>query len=148
MTWRIIVSTSHVSTSRGPGCLIQLLWFIFIGWWLGQAAVALAFFLMVTIIGIPVGIIIVNNLPLIVALRQPPENLRITTTADGRAIVAGAGRPQLPFILRALWFVVFGWWLTGLWIEAAYLLCITVIGLPLGFWMFDKAPAILTLRQG
>ena len=141
------MGTTTVSTSKGPGCLIQIIWFVFIGWWLGQAAIALAYLCMVTIIGIPIGILIMNNLPLIIALRPAPGSLLITTTSSGGTIVSGMGRPQLPFIVRAVWFVLFGWWLTALWIEAAYFLCIIVIGLPLGFWMFDKVPALLTLRQ-
>ena len=134
-----------ISTQRGPGCLLQLLWFIFIGWWLGQAAIAVAYVCMVTIVGIPIGIAILNNLPMIIARRPASADLVVSATPGGRTVVTG--RPQLPFILRALWFIVFGWWLTALWIEAAYFLCAIVIGLPFGFWMFDRVAAVLTLRQ-
>jgi uncharacterized membrane protein YccF (DUF307 family) len=50
------------------------------------------------------------------------------------------------FLVRALWFCFVGWWLGGLAIYAAYALAITVLGLPLAFLIFDKVPAILTLR--
>jgi len=50
------------------------------------------------------------------------------------------------FFVRALWFCFLGWWLGGLAIYTAYALAITIIGLPLAFLLFDKVPAILTLR--
>jgi uncharacterized membrane protein YccF (DUF307 family) len=140
------VTTTVVETGRGPGCLFQLLWFVLVGWWLGQAAVAIAYVCMVTIIGIPIGVIILNNLPMIIALRSAPQKV-LVGAADGRAVVTGRGERQLPFLVRAAWFVLVGWWLTALWVETAYLLCAIIIGLPAGFWMFDRVPVVLTLRR-
>ena len=135
-----------VETQRGPGCLIQLIWFVLVGWWLGQAAVALAYVCMVTIIGIPIGVFILNNLPRIITLRSVPEKV-LVGASDGQTYVAGHGEPQLPFLVRVVWFVLIGWWLTAFWVEVAYLLCAIIIGLPVGFWMFDRVPKILTLRR-
>ena len=139
--------STNINTQRGPGCLVQLLWFIVIGWWLGQAAIALAYLCMVTVIGIPIGIAILHNVPMIISLHPAAQDLLVTTTTGGQTVVTGVGKPQLPFIVRAIWFVVFGWWLTALWVEVAYFLCAIIIGLPFGFWMFDTVPAVLTLRQ-
>ncbi|MCD6028515.1 MAG: hypothetical protein K0S78_689, partial [Thermomicrobiales bacterium] len=38
-------------------------------------------------------------------------------------------------ILRVIWFVLVGWWLTGILSAAAWALNATVIGLPLGLWI-------------
>jgi uncharacterized membrane protein YccF (DUF307 family) len=140
------MSTTVVRTSRGPGCLMQLLWFVLVGWWLGQAAIAIAYVCLVTIIGIPIGVVILNNLPMIIALRSAPETV-LVGAADGRAFMAGRGERQLPLLIRAAWFILLGWWLTAIWVEIAYFLCAIIIGLPAGFWMFDRVPMLLTLRQ-
>ena len=55
--------------------------------------------------------------------------------------------PQHNFLLRALWFVFVGWWLAGIMLAVGYLLCLTIIGLPFGFWLFDAVPWALTLRR-
>ena len=127
-----------VAVKQGPGCLIQILWFVFIGWWLGSFAVTAAYFLFVFIITIPLGIAILNNIPKIMALREPPKLVTPYGAVD---------TPQHNIILRALWFVLVGWWLSAIVMTVAYALCMTVIGLPIGFLMFDWVPGILTLRR-
>lgn len=34
-----------VQVQRQPGCLVQLIFFVFVGWWLGALAVGLAYLL-------------------------------------------------------------------------------------------------------
>jgi uncharacterized membrane protein YccF (DUF307 family) len=136
-----------VNTQKNPGCLIQILWFAFIGVWLGQAWMIIAWVLMLTIIGIPVGIVMLNKLPWIIALRNEPVRVLVSRRADGTLTEREIGEPQLNFFFRALYFILVGWWLSAIWMEVAYALCLTVIGLPVGFWMFDQVPAILTLKR-
>ena len=120
-----------------PGCLIQLLYFVFIGCWLGALAIIVAYLLFVTILGIPLGVMIINKVPYLMALRQTEPIIS----------VAGANTPQHNFLIRVIWFFLVGFWLTALWLSVAYLLACTIIGMPIGFWMFDRAPAMLTLRR-
>jgi uncharacterized membrane protein YccF (DUF307 family) len=49
-------------------------------------------------------------------------------------------------LVRALWFVFIGWWLSAWAILVAYVCCATIVGLPLGFMIFDRLPSIMTLR--
>ena len=140
---RVVIDNSQ----RNPGCLIQVLWFVFIGWWFGQLWIAVAWILMLTIVGIPLGVAMMNKVPWVIALRGESEALRVTT-AGGVTTVSRAPMPQYNLVLRAVYFLLVGWWLSAAWMEVAYLFCLTIIGLPLGFWMFDKVPALVSLRRG
>ncbi len=127
-----------VTVKQGPGCLIQILWFVFVGWWLGSFAIGAAYVLMLLVITIPVGIAILNNIPLLMALRQPDKLITPYGQVD---------KPQHNFLLRALWFIFVGWWLAGIVLTIGYALCMTIIGLPIGFLLFDTVPGLLTLRK-
>lgn len=129
----------YQQTSR-PGCLLQLLWFGFIGWWFGLGWVGVAWFLNITIIGLPIGAAMLNAVPQVIALRG-----RRVVRVDVTGRVSDA--PELPFILRALYFLVIGWWLSAVWMIVAYVLCMTIIGLPIGFLMFDLVPTLTTLKR-
>ena len=68
---------TRIQKSAAPGCLIQALWFIFIGWWLGALSIAAAWFLNVTIIGLPLGMAILNNIPHILSLQPPKKEYQV-----------------------------------------------------------------------
>jgi uncharacterized membrane protein YccF (DUF307 family) len=136
-----------VETQRNPGCLLQLLWFAFIGIWLGQAWMVVAWFFMVTIIGIPIGVAMLNMLPKVIALREPTRRVMISTNGHGEVFRRDIQVEQVNIVLRAIYFILIGWWLSALWMEAAYAISLTIIGLPIGFWMFDRVPAILSLKR-
>ncbi len=141
-----VIVNVNVGQSAGPmvlqrrtGCLMQLLYFCFIGCWLGALAVGLAYVCFMLVVTIPLGVAIINKIPYLVALRQPP----LVLSAWGQEIQV----QQHSFIVRAIWFIFIGLWLTGVWMGLAYVLCLTIIGMPAGFWMFDRAPAMLTLHK-
>ena len=70
----------------------------------------------------------------------PTEVARIPTIPNSRP------RGEPGFLLRAVWFIFIGWWLSALAIGVAYFLCVIIVGLPLAFMIFNQLPAILTLR--
>lgn len=140
------MSTVIVNGSpRNPGCLVQLLWFALIGWWAGHIWIALAWFLMLTIVGLPLGVVMMNQVPRVIALRGQPTGVTIITVGNVTTVTT---TPQHNILLRTIYFLLVGWWLSAIWMELAYLICVTIIGLPLGFWMFDKVPALVSLRRG
>ncbi|HEU0163447.1 MAG TPA: hypothetical protein VFQ54_00305 [Thermomicrobiales bacterium] len=65
----------------------------------------------------------------------------------GPNILITTQRQQVPFFLRFLWFIVVGWWLSGLFIFLGYFFSFTVIGLPVGFWFLNRVPQAQTLRM-
>ena len=135
-------NNNKVTLGNNPGCLVQLLWFVLVGSWVTQIWIAVAWLLMVLVITMPIGIAMIDMLPKVVALREPRQAIHLR---GGVATVRDL--PQHNFILRACYFLLIGWWLSAIWMELALLISITIIGLPLGLWMFDQAPGLMTLRR-
>lgn len=131
-----------IEQRSGPNLLIRALYFIVFGLWFSSIWAAVAWVLCVTVIGLPLGLWMLNRLPQVVTLAPQRNDLVL---ANGRAYYADV--PQRPFLLRAVWFVFVGWWLSALWLTLAWALCASVIGMVLAFWMFDRVPAIITLAR-
>ncbi len=139
-----------VTTVRnsGPGCLIRGLYFIFVGSWLGLLWVLAAWFFNLTIIGLPLGLAMINRIPQIMTLR-PTRVQQTVVTQNGVTTVHQSDVKQHPFILRALYFIVIGFWFSLVWMLLAWIFAFLTFGLllPLAFWMFDRTPAITTLAR-
>ena len=58
-----------------------------------------------------------------------------------------AARNQRSFLVRAIYFLLIGWWFSAVWLVLAWLLAVTIIGLPAAQWMFFRVNAILTLQR-
>lgn len=67
--------------------------------------------------------------------------------SSGSNIVINYQRKQVPFVLRAIWFLVVGWWLSGVFILLGYLSMILIVTAPLGFWFLNRVPQAQTLRM-
>ena len=130
----------------GPGCLLRALWFIFIGVWLSGIVVAIAYVFCLTIIGLPVGFWLFNRLPVVLTLR-PRTEVQVVEVQSGVTYVRGVKEKQLPTIVRALWFILVGWWLGGLYVALAWFLCAIIITLPIGLWLFNRVGAVMTLLR-
>ncbi len=140
--------TIMTGTDKGPGCLIRILYFIFVGLWLGGIVTVAAWVLIVSIIGLPLGLWLLNRLPMLMTLKPLQTQTRITVI-DGKVVYHEEKMQQHPFLLRALYFILVGWWLSAIWLALAWLLTgITLgLGILLAFWMFDQVPAITTLAR-
>lgn len=114
---------------------VQILWFLLVGWWATPVVVNLATFFFATVVGIPVGIILVNNVPKVLMLKSKRD-----LGADG-----ASEQHSLP--VRAVYFVLVGWWFGFVWGNAASLFAITVIGLPVAIWMLNRLPYVVSLYR-
>lgn len=132
----------------GPGCLVRGLYFIFIGWWLGLIWTLAAWFFNLTIIGLPIGLVMINRIPQVMTLR--PERVQTTVEVrDGAPVVRQAPLRQPPFLLRAVYFILIGFWFSLIWMLLAWIFTTLTfgIGMPLAFWMFDRTPCVTTMAR-
>ncbi len=145
---KVIVNQSQ--WSNNPGCLVQLLWFVLVGWWASLIWVGVAWLLIATIVGMPFGVMMLDRLPKIIALRDPSQVRGIASVQvrDGVTVITPGGPvPQVNVLVRAIYFLLIGWWLSGLWMGFAWAICLTIVGLPVGIWMFDLVPTLVSLRR-
>ena len=57
------------------------------------------------------------------------------------------GVSERPLLVRALWFLLVGWWLSLLWANVASFFAVAVVGLPLAVWMLHRLPFVLSLYR-
>jgi uncharacterized membrane protein YccF (DUF307 family) len=126
--------------------LTRAIWFVFIGWWLSALAIFAAYLLCLIIIGLPVGFMIFNRLPVILTLR-PRTDAQEVEIRDGVTYITGGTVKQHPLWVRALWFVVVGWWLGAIYLGIAWFLCVIIITLPIGLILFNRVGAVMTLLR-
>lgn len=50
-------------------------------------------------------------------------------------------------LVRGVWFLLVGWWLTGIVLTAGWILNLTIVGLPAGIKLINKAPYVLSLKK-
>ena len=115
------------------------------GWWLSGLATFLAVLLQLTIIGIPAAVYIINRIPQATTLKSS----RTVTVAEGEGIVrvGFSDRQQRSWWIRAIYYVLVGWWAVSLWLVVAWVAGLTILLLPLSFWMYGAAGKVQTLRR-
>lgn len=139
-------ATTIVMQHQGPGLLVRILWYFFVGWWLAGLAITAGYLAALTIIGLPLAFAIFNLLPTLLTLRPRTQTIQ-SVNYGGTTLVRSANIEQQSMLVRVLYFLLVGWWLGALWLIMAYVLCLTVIGLPLGLYMMDRIGGIMTLHR-
>ena len=133
--------------SDGVPFLIRVLWFFLVGWHVALYWIVGAWLLNLTVIGMPLGLWMLNRVPVILTLRTP-SRYSVAEMQGGRVVGwRFQDAPQRFFLTRLLYFLVIGWWFSLAWSLAAWLLCVSIIGLPMGAWMFNRLPAVTTLMR-
>ena len=59
-----------------------------------------------------------------------------------------ASTEQYSILVRAIWFLLVGWWLSGIVMGVAWILCVTLILFPLGLMLINRVPFIYSLHRG
>ncbi|MCH5642932.1 MULTISPECIES: YccF domain-containing protein [unclassified Gordonia (in: high G+C Gram-positive bacteria)] len=110
--------------------ILNVIWLILCGIWLAIGYVLAGIVCFILIITIPFGI----------------ASFRMANYAlwpFGRTVVRKPGAGAMSLIGNIIWIVVAGWWLAIAHITAGILMCITIIGIPLGIASFKMVPISL-----
>jgi len=140
-------TVSVASADQGPSLLVRAVYFVLIGWWASGIWLGVAWLLNVTIILMPLGIKMINYVPKVVSLKDRTLETTAVTEADGTVTVSQRGRDQHSLLVRAVYVVFVGWWVSGIWMSLAWAASITIIGLPLAVWMYDRLPYVVSLYK-
>jgi uncharacterized membrane protein YccF (DUF307 family) len=107
--------------------ILNVIWFAFAGLWMAIGYAFAALIMFILIVTIPFGIAALR----IGIFALWPFGKTVVRRGD-----AGAGSA----IGNVLWFLLAGWWLILLHIVTGLLLCLTLIGIPLGLANFKLIP--------
>lgn len=114
----------------------RALWFLFIGLWAGQVWLVIAWLFNLTLIGLPLGLWMLSAMPQVMTLAPQRQSLHMPPDTSGAS-----------FAVRAVYFILIGWWASFLWLQLAWVLAATVIGLPVAFMMFERVNTVMTLAD-
>lgn len=126
-------------SDSSPSLVVRAIWFVAVGWWLTGVILTVAWILNLTVVGLPLGIKLINKVPKALTLKEPDTSDVDTVEIGG----SSSGSPNL--LVRGAYFVLVGWWASGIWTALAYVLCVSVIGLPFGIKMFNYLPKVVSL---
>jgi uncharacterized membrane protein YccF (DUF307 family) len=111
--------------------LLNIIWLVLSGFWMALGYLIAALLMGITIIGLPFA-------------KQAVKLAGYALWPFGRVLVpADSRRKGLSAVANVLWFVLAGWWLALGHLFTGILLCITIIGIPLGVASFKMAGAAL-----
>lgn len=133
-------------SSTDPGCLVRGIWYVFVGWWLSAIMISIGWFLVVTILFLPLGLWFLHRVPWAQTLRPHTRQFQ-TTYASGSVMVTETGARQHPWYVRLLYVVLVGWWWGAIWLVIAWFLGVLIITLPLSIMMIDRSPGMVSLQR-
>jgi uncharacterized membrane protein YccF (DUF307 family) len=110
--------------------LLNVIWFVFSGFWLWIAYMLAGILCCLLIVTIPWGI----------------ASFRMANYAVwpfGREVVSKPRAGVLSFLGNVIWVIAAGWWLALTHIVTGLLLCVTIIGIPMGIANFKLIPISL-----
>ena len=138
---------TYVGPDRGLPFIIRVLWFFLVGWYVLLPWILVAWLLNLTIVGMPFGVWMLNRVPLVLTLRTQ-RGYNVGEMQDGQPTTwRHENQPQTPFVIRLVYFVLIGWWLSLIWALIGWLLCISIVGLPFGVWMLNRLAGVTTLMR-
>lgn len=139
------MSTKTVRPKEDIPFIIRVLWFFILGWELTGIWILIAWSLNATIIGLPLGLWMIDRVPQVLTLKSR-SGAWLVDRKNGLSQYLPKRQP--PILIRAFYFALVGWWFSLLWAALAWAICGTIIGLPLGIMMLHALPFVTTLHKG
>jgi uncharacterized membrane protein YccF (DUF307 family) len=127
------------------GLFVRALYFLFIGWWFGLFWALLSWFMYATVVGAPLGAVMMNKVPGAISLKSKQKDIKVITTEDGYT-VSQTNKEQFPLWARILYYPV-GLILSLVMIIIGWLLFVFLITAPLGVMVFNAVPAVTSLHR-
>lgn len=127
-----------------PGCWFVGLYVIFLGWWLSLLATFYAWLLIASGVGSARGMMVLASIHHLAIRREPAAEFRRATEDVEIAIENGGGK-QRPVLLRIVYAVLIGWWASAIALLAAWMLLMSIAGIPLASKIYRNAPRLTTL---
>ena len=140
-----IMSTKNIRKKDEIPFIIRVLWFFIVGWELTGVWILIAWALNATIIGLPLGLWMIDRVPQVLTLKSR-SGAWLVDRKNGVSQYLPKRQPAL--LVRAAYFVLIGWWFSLLWAAIAWAICGSIIGLPLGIMMLHALPTVTTLHKG
>ena len=127
-----------------PPLPARVAWCLLAGIWLTPFWLVGTWLCLCTVVGMPLAARMLDLAPTVLTL-QPPQD----AAARWRYREAGptVATPQHDLPLRAMYFVFVGWWASLVWMLVAYLISLTVVGMPTGYRMLELTPAVAHLQR-
>lgn len=125
--------------SDSRSLVVRAVWYLFIGWWATGLWLSVAWFLNVTIVGLPLGLKMISMVPKVLSLKEPKE--------PEEFMVEGKENKSPNFFVRGAYFLLVGWWASLVWMGLGYVVSLTVIGIPIAIKMYNKLPYITSLKK-
>jgi uncharacterized membrane protein YccF (DUF307 family) len=111
--------------------ILNIVWLLLAGLWLAFGYLLAALLLAITIVGLPFA-------------KQALKLAHYALWPFGRTLIQSPERNKsVSIVANILWFVLAGWWLALAHLITGCLLCLTVIGIPLGVADLKMAGAAL-----
>ena len=127
-----------------PPLPARVAWCLLAGIWLTPLWLVGTWLCLCTVVGIPLAARMLDLAPTVLTLR-PPRDAMVRWHAQEAGLIPAV--PQHDTLVRALYFLFVGWWASLVWMIIAYVVSLTVVGMPAGYRMLELAPAVAHLQR-
>ena len=125
---------------------LRMVWLVFAGWWLSIAWVLVAWLCVLIVPLTGFGLTMLANITRVAAFRSPGDECHSILSATLWRL-DNVHTLQRPVLLRLLYALSIGWWLSLLWAILAWAESLSIDRRPSGVARFMRLPRFATLQR-